>query len=224
MSSKPVVVTQEIKEASPDSEVGGDPLSIGEQDPIFTVDSTAGFQSPAQTKSVGIAGFSGSISVAYFLSDRNNKPVSGLLLKDFVNGPEPLILRLRSNDRYALFVETSGFTETSGFVETSGQPEDTAPGSHECDIVWDVRVLHAGAGVVGPRYDLAGARVPRAPSLCSTGASNRLLLAGSRISASGDNSSDDNYLEFELRGSTVACSSIPDGNRRAVTLTIAPRP
>jgi hypothetical protein len=214
--------------------------------PVFTVDSISRpFKlDPPDPGSVGVAGFRGSIPSMFYLSDQNNDSLTNAVLADFgiadigwnsLLAPKTLVIRMRSNTDYALSVQAFGIPDGP----------DCAPGPapreiSTCDIGFGVRrIANASGSVVRPRNDtvpekfsiakwsnVSGANgndPPFRATLHDISAVDTPILSGTRISASGDNSSVDNFIEVEL-GLTLRPQFLTPGPfSGALTLTVAPQ-
>jgi hypothetical protein len=143
---------------------------------------------------------------------------------------------MRSNVDYVLYVQASGISDRGADCVAGS----TARVISTREIRFGVRRrFTAGAGVVRPRYDtifekfrLAKWPVARSSdghgarfsaTLEDISAAATPILAGTRISAGGDNSSDDNFIELELLVALLPRIRMPLPFSGTVTLTIGPR-
>jgi hypothetical protein len=216
--------------------------------PVFTAVSVATVPTSAvpDPPSVATAGFQGSIPAMFYLSDQNNEPLVEAELGDLgitgIGGssllaPEPLVIRLRSNLGYALSVQASGIPDLGA---------DCIPGRilreiSACDIGFGVRrVVNTGASVVNPRHDTVPEKFRAADwpdhssanghephfgaSLHDISAADTSILSGTRISATGNNNSEGNFIEVELGVALLHQQFLtPSAFSGTVTLTIAPQ-
>jgi hypothetical protein len=229
-----------------DDTTSRDSQTTGIDGPVFTAVSIAGpvKTTPPDRTRVAAAGFRGSIPAMFFLSDRNNDPLTEAVLGDFgvpdigwnsVLAPKPLVIRMRSNTDYVLSVQASGIPDSPDCA-----PGRTAREISTCDIGFGVRMIaNTSASVVRPRHDsvpeefsitewpnLSCAK-SNGPAFRTTlhdiSAVDRRILSGTRISAAGDNSSDDNFIEVELGIALRPQFLTPGPFSGAVTVTIAPQ-
>ncbi len=180
----------------------------------------------------GSGTYGGTIPTTVAITNTSNGTLAGTLgsfgtltigSSSALNTPTPLVLRLRSNTQYRLSADV---TANTGLTDgPAGRETTTAQGVKTGDIGFGITAAidKSGASVVGggsspnrndtiaTGYDVHGGwptlsdgHTPAFSKTLHDIFNNTQILSGDRISASGDNSSDDNYLVI-----TVGIAMLP---------------
>jgi len=192
----------------------------------------------------GTGTYSGTVPETYAISNTSDGSLAGTLgdfstltiAKGSLVNPTPLQMRLRSNHVYqitAKAVVTSGITDgTASVAGTSAQTIKTG----DIGFGFTSAIDKSGASVVGTRTDTINTGFDvhtgwpsvtdgHTPSYSKTlhdiYTSDTQILSGDRISASGDNSSSDNFLLITIGISTLPQYLTPGAFSGTVTFTIA---
>jgi hypothetical protein len=197
--------------------------------------------------SSGTATLSGTVPTTFNISNTSNGSLSGafgpfgtmVVGNGMLSAPSPVLFRLRSNAPYILTAQVGALEGISdGMAGTNSSTIKTA----DIGFGFTASIEQSGSSVVGggatptrmdtiaPGFDMRGGWP--SPSGGNTPVFTKTLhdiygqdvqiLSGPRISAKGDNSSDDNFITI-----TVGIAALPQywnagAFRGVVTFTIAP--
>jgi hypothetical protein len=217
---------------------------------MMVLGATALFALPAVMFGQGTGGtltFGGDVPTTYSITNPTNGNLSGAfadfgmtIAKGTLATPTPMTFRLRSNAAYKVTAQTSGL---SGITEgTKTVASNAAEGLKTGDIGFGftAAIDKSGASVVNggaepsrtdtivAGYDVTGGwasvvngHTPAFTKTLHDIASDTQILSGDRISASGDNGSNDNYLVVTVGVATLPQYMTPGAFSGTVTFTIA---
>jgi len=155
--------------------------------------------------------------------------------------PTPLAFRMRGNAQYQLSADVTAMTGmTDGAATPDASTAAQAVKTGDIGFGFTAAIVKSGLSVVGggsspnrqdqivTGYDVTGGwpattdgHTPAFAKTLHDIYNNTQILSGDRISASGDNSSDDNYLVVTLGVATLPQYLTPGAFSGTVTLTIS---
>jgi hypothetical protein len=197
------------------------------------------------------SGFGGTVPTTFSITDVNNASPTAALgtfnaltigSTSAFSLPTPLAFHLRSNAGYKLSAVTSGLTNIAEGTKTVAS--STASGIQTGDIGFGITAITttgfgasvslAGVGgtrtdTIVPAFDYTGGSFgtilnghsPTFSATLHSISSSTQILSGDRISSSGDNNSDDNFLTVTLGVATLPQYFTPTSFSGTITLTIA---
>ncbi len=201
----------------------------------------------SNTGSIGTATFGGTVPTTFNITNVNNGSLSGAfgtfgtmtIGNGTLKSPSPVVFRLRSNAPYVLTAEVGGLVGISDDVANTA---NSSIKTGDIGFGFTAAIDQGGKFVVGggatptrtdtiaPGFDMrngwpsvSGGQTPVfTKTLHDIYGQNVQILNGPRISAGGDNSSDDNFITI-----TVGIAALPQYWNNGtfsgtVTFTIAP--
>jgi len=200
----------------------------------------------------GTGTFGGTVPLTFTITDATNASLAGTLGtfstmtigKSALNAPTPMAFRLRSNGPYKL---SAAVTAVTTIVDGAATPDasTTAQAVKTGDIGFGFTsaIVQTGLSVVNggssptrldtivTGYDATAGfatttdgHTPAFTKTLHDIYSGVQILSGDRISSSGDNSSDDNYLTVTLGVAAIPQYWTPGAFSGTVTLTLATTP
>ncbi len=195
----------------------------------------------------GTITFGGTVPTTYSITNASNGNLAGALgdftmtiAKGTLATPTPMVFRLRSNAAYKVTAQTSALTGVSEGTQTTASTAAEGLKTGDIGIGLTAAIDKSGLSVVGggaepsrvdtivTGFDVTGGwptvsngHTPAFTKTLHDLASDTQILSGTRISAGGDNSSDDNFLVLTVGVATLPQYMTPGAFSGTVTFTIA---